>query len=436
MFTNAMSSESKGMRRFKKIIPVIIAIAVLLTSAFSVAALSKNASVIVDGDTIPVSTLTGETEDILEKAMVTLGAHDTLTRTEDSYGNICIEVNRAFALTIMEDGEYITVVSTGGVVSEALEAAGIENIDVLKVEPSLETALAPEMLIYVYRPISVTVIEGESKTSYDVYEGTVSSVFEQIEAPLSEEDILGDGLDRSDWVKDGQTIKVTRVDKEEITEKKAIPFETETKKSDDLYVGETKIQQKGVDGEMLVTTRRVLKDGKVESSEVIEEKITKEAVNQILLKGTKEKVTEEKATTASSSSSSSSSSSNRNTSPDLSASQTLTEKDGVLYDANGKEVSYKKVLRGSATAYCADPGALTATGVPAYVGGVAVNPNIIPYGSKLYIVCDGGVVYGYATAVDTGGALMAGTALVDLYYNSYNECVQFGRRTATIYILS
>ena len=75
--------------------------------------------------------------------------------------------------------------------------------------------------------------------------------------------------------------------------------------------------------------------------------------------------------------------------------------------------------------------------MPAYHGGVAVNPNIIPYGSKLYIVStDGSFVYGYATAVDTGGALMDGSAIVDCFYNTYDECVNFGRRDVNVYVLA
>ena len=76
---------------------------------------------------------------------------------------------------------------------------------------------------------------------------------------------------------------------------------------------------------------------------------------------------------------------------------------GTFVDHNGNTVAYSRVVNGSGTAYTAPAGALTATGVAAYHGGVAVNPNIIPYGSKLYITStDGSVVYGYATAVDTG----------------------------------
>ena len=83
---------------------------------------------------------------------------------------------------------------------------------------------------------------------------------------------------------------------------------------------------------------------------------------------------------------------------------------------------------------------LPGRGVRVKVAGVSVvagNPNIIPYGTKMYITSpDGSVVYGYGVAGDTGGAAMAGDILADLCYNTIEECSQIGRRTMNIYILS
>ena len=79
----------------------------------------------------------------------------------------------------------------------------------------------------------------------------------------------------------------------------------------------------------------------------------------------------------------------------------------------------------------------TSLGWDAVYGVVAVNPSIIPYGTKMYITSpDGSVVYGYGVAGDTGGAAMAGDILADLCYNTLEECSQIGRRTMNIYILS
>ena len=108
----------------------------------------------------------------------------------------------------------------------------------------------------------------------------------------------------------------------------------------------------------------------------------------------------------------------------------------VFTDENGVEVSYKYKLTGSGTAYTAPAGASTATGTPVYEGGVAINPNLIPYGSKLYVEStDGSHVYGYAKAIDTGGALMDGSAIVDVFYFSLDSCYSWGRRDVNVYVI-
>lgn len=109
--------------------------------------------------------------------------------------------------------------------------------------------------------------------------------------------------------------------------------------------------------------------------------------------------------------------------------------DDILFDENGVPLNYSRVLTGRATAY--NMGTTTATGTRVHPGVVAVNPNIIPYGSKMYIVAsDGsGYVYGYASAEDTGGFIYWNNApLVDMYVNSYDDACVWGNRPVTVYI--
>jgi 3D (Asp-Asp-Asp) domain-containing protein len=47
---------------------------------------------------------------------------------------------------------------------------------------------------------------------------------------------------------------------------------------------------------------------------------------------------------------------------------------------------------------------------------------------------DGSITYGIATAEDCGGAIKG--SKIDLFFNTYEECIQFGRRSCTVYILS
>ncbi|MDU5377137.1 3D domain-containing protein, partial [Peptoniphilus lacydonensis] len=99
---------------------------------------------------------------------------------------------------------------------------------------------------------------------------------------------------------------------------------------------------------------------------------------------------------------------------------------------NGK--SAKKVIVMQATAYDPTAGSTTATGTRARVGSVAVDPKVIPLGSKLYIESmDGFQSYGYATAEDTGGAIKGNR--IDLFYGSNREANNFGRRNVKVYVL-
>ncbi len=107
-----------------------------------------------------------------------------------------------------------------------------------------------------------------------------------------------------------------------------------------------------------------------------------------------------------------------------------------------EELKGAKVITVNATAYDPDPASnggsgITATGRRARFGLVAVDPRVIPLGSKLYIEStDDGKswTYGYAIAADTGGAIKGNR--IDLCYNSRSECIQFGRRSAKVYILN
>lgn len=108
---------------------------------------------------------------------------------------------------------------------------------------------------------------------------------------------------------------------------------------------------------------------------------------------------------------------------------------GVITLENGETITFNQKRTMKATAYNSDEPGLTnrtATGTTTRVGVVAVDKKVIPLGTKLYIVSeDGYCVYGFAVAEDTG---VRGNR-VDLYMNSIQECIQFGVRNCTVYIL-
>lgn len=92
---------------------------------------------------------------------------------------------------------------------------------------------------------------------------------------------------------------------------------------------------------------------------------------------------------------------------------------------------YSQMMSMEATAYLptdGSPEGLTAMGIPARWGIVAVDPDVIPLGTKVYIPG-----YGVALAADVGGAING--YKIDLCMEDYNQAMDFGRRTVTVFVL-
>lgn len=123
------------------------------------------------------------------------------------------------------------------------------------------------------------------------------------------------------------------------------------------------------------------------------------------------------------------------TAPDEDAVSLLDVPEWLSLDENGVPTEYVNVLTGNACAYTAAPDALMSTGKAVFQGYVAVDPDIIPYGSELYIVAEDGEVYGYAIAADTGYSVRKGHIIVDLFMNEYDDCIQWGNKPVNVYVL-
>ena len=91
-------------------------------------------------------------------------------------------------------------------------------------------------------------------------------------------------------------------------------------------------------------------------------------------------------------------------------------------------VRYKETFIGECTAYYSGANATGAIGQRCHYGTCAVDPDVIPYGTKLYIED-----YGFAVANDCGGAVKG--HIIDLYMHSTAECIRWGRRDKKVYVL-
>ena len=181
-----------------------------------------------------------------------------------------------------------------------------------------------------------------------------------------------------------------------------------------LPKGEERVTQPGVDGTRDVVYEVIYADGALVSRQaVLEENDT--SVPEIVETGTCVKQAQAGDTVAS-----------------------VVKNDdgsGYLLMASGDALHFSKAIEVKCTAYTTGYGGVgtrTATGTTVRRGVVAVDKSVIPLGSTLYVdVKSSAYRYGMAYAEDTG---IRGAKL-DLYMDTYNECVQFGVRNAVAYIL-
>ena len=253
------------------------------------------------------------------------------------------------------------------------------------------------------RAFSVSIqADGETYPVKMVY-GTVADALERAGITLEGEDYTEPALDQK--VAAGTKIVVHRVDYQDRVETQAIPYDTEYVYTS-LYfrnTGRTTTVQHGTEGRQTVTTRERYVDGELENSIVVDSTTTVEPTNHVV-----------KTYAA-----------GAPVSP-------LTGADGTT----NAPTSYKKVLTGKATGYYSKSGK-GSSGLGLGYGTVAVDPDVIPYGTKLYITStDGKFVYGYAIATDTGIAVQNGEILVDLFYETYAESVLNGAIQVNVYVVS
>ena len=180
----------------------------------------------------------------------------------------------------------------------------------------------------------------------------------------------------------------------------------------DLPKGQERVARKGVDGQHTAIYEQTWVSGQLVTSQYVEE-ITSTSVDEIVEQGTA--VTSVDA--------------------DDKVVNITTNADGSGYltFASGGTMKFSKAVQVTATAYTACYDGVdhtTATGTFVHKGVAAVDKRVFPLGSDLYVMAKG-MEYGLTKAEDTG---MKGQK-IDLYLESYQQCIQFGRRSATVYLL-
>lgn len=395
---------------------------------------------------------------------------------------LVLMVGGYFALTKLSgctytitDGDQVTQITTGSAGTDrVLQEAGISLNEGDKVSV---TGGSAQKTITISRGQNITVNNAGASTSTVTYGGTIGQLLDNLSITLTSGDtITADGTPAStlDSTYDGMTLEICSNTTSTETTTESVPYETISYLDPTLPVGETKVQTQGVEGSLEITTELIYQNGELISSDVISSRVVSVPVDEVVLIGARQTLTEsdtgeaqqpaqddaaeaepeptqsaKPATTDNGSSTATTTASEQPAKtpepqpepepepepapePEPSSTPEPTYSGSTITTEDGEVLTYTSTMSVEATAYTG--GGITATGTSARYGAIAVDPTVIPYGTKMYIVSDDGKwIYGVATAEDCGGAIKG--HIIDLYFDDYSTCIQFGRRNCTVYIL-
>jgi 3D (Asp-Asp-Asp) domain-containing protein len=294
---------------------------------------------------------------------------------------------------IIDNGNVIIHTTFENNIYNALTQAGvsINNIDLISLPEASSTGGFAEIVI---ERTSYATIHADGKTIRLITRGeSVSYLLNRAGVQLRPSDTVNPPFATPSY--DGMEIVVTRYDTKLRYENGTIPYDEVRRENRRIPRHTEQVVQEGVEGVTEYVYQMSYVNGQLVGEEYIGSRVISDPIERIVDYGTQGTITI----------------------------------DGVVY-------TYSQRLDVTATAYSAEgrPHARTRTGTIPRVGVIAVDPRVIPLGSKVYVeAANGNWVYGIATAEDTGGVIKGN--IIDLYFDTIAECWQFGRRRAVIYIL-
>ena len=314
-----------------------------------------------------------------------------------------VTTSHASALYILTDADDTAIVLDS---AAKLPDLSSQIVNVTTGGKGYDVTLAAKQTVTVHRNGETQTVQSRNESVSRLLEriGIVPSPLETVAVDLS-----GSGVEIT---VEEEIIYYDRV-VEEVT------FDTVRIANPEMKKGTEKVVQEGADGVRTSIYEVVFSNGRELSRQFVEE-LDSTAVDQIVEYGTAE---EQTASSVMSNNKSAISNVSKN-----------GDGSGTLTLADGTTLNFSAAKSMTATAYTAGHGGVdycTATGTTVRVGTVAVDKSVIPLGTKLFIVTTDGLVYGTAVAEDTG---VRGNK-VDLYFDTYQQCINFGRRSCTVYIL-
>jgi uncharacterized protein YabE (DUF348 family)/3D (Asp-Asp-Asp) domain-containing protein len=424
MMNQNIKGQVKVTQKITFRVTAIIMAIVVLCAGTAFAATSEASAYVVDiyegSQVTRIETTETVAEKVVAEAGIQLSEDDKLILDNFNPGKDSrIVIYRASLVTFVHTNGKTLKTMFAGTVAELIKSQGVTLTDGLFSSVNVNAVVTNNLLVEIINAYDILInVDGVRKSVKTTVE-TVGDLLKEQGIVLGENDETIPAVDTV--LSNDLVIDILRVEYVTREADESVPFTSEKVNSSALQKGVEKVTQKGVNGVKTVTYKDKVVNGVVESTETVGEAITKEPVKEITSVGTLVKETSTKL-------------GNNKIEKNGNPISELTLPSEYTIGEDNIPTEYKYTIKGRGAAYCI-PGGITSTGKAVKPGYIAVNPKQIPYGTEMWIVSDDGVVYGYAIAADTGGFVKKGYFTVDLYMNSTEQCIQWGDRGVTIYVL-
>lgn len=390
LFSGSLRSKQTTIRILSLVLFASVISFVLFQGTKTPVVLSAN------GEEQQIFTHADTVEDLLKENNIDITEFDKVSpslNTEIAAG-MAINWEQARIVKISVDGEQTNVWTTESVVKEILEEANIKVSEHDDISVALDETLEDD-IIEIQKAFEVTLVDGLDESKVWSTSTTVANFLKQQDIKLNELDRVENDLEKV--VTPEEKITIVRVEKVTDVVEEPLDFAVETKSDSSLLKGQEKVVTQGEEGIVSRTYEVTKENGKEVAKELKSEEVIKEPTTKVVSVGTK-------VVTANVS---------RNDAPETSS----------------------KEFYATATAYtpyCNGCSGFSATGINLRASSdlkvIAVDPDIIPLGTKVWV--EG---YGYAIAGDTGGSIKGNK--IDVLVQTKSEAYKWGRKKVLVKVL-
>ena len=255
----------------------------------AVVTMNKPVTLEVNGQAEEIRTFGGTVGDILDSHEIDVDKRDQVkpgvgTKVDR---DMTITVNTAKKVALSVDGKETNEWTNANTVGQALADLGVDakGADLNAKASQRLKDKGNDIEVTTAKDLTVVADGKDHKVSAAV--GTAKEALKDTGVKLDKDDFLS--VPMSAEVSDGQVLTVNRVKNDTVKDKQSIKAEVETKKSDSLYEGETKVETEGKDGEKQVTYKVKTINGEQVKKEKKDEKVLSEPKTKVVIQGTKKK---------------------------------------------------------------------------------------------------------------------------------------------------